>query len=755
MRRVRGVLLCCVLAAVSASPALAAEMTTAKSVAILDFENANKEAKQDDWLCAGMAETLITKLRQVKELRLVERKQIIKAMEELDFSTSDFFDSERSAQLAKFLKVDVLLVGGFQHYGGAIRITARFVDVSTGEVLEAVDITGKMDDIFDLQDELALKLIKAMGIATTRRERKTVSERPTSSLGALELYSKALKATDPDEMIKLFEQAIEADPNYKEAYNDLAVVYMGQGDYAHAIELLKKALDVDQSYFLPHFNLGVCYFQLGRLDESEREHRRAIEYNEHYTLAYLALAEVYLAQQDYRRAIESARTATELDPSDTRGYNLWGNALYGQERYEEAIAKYEQVLELDPEAAYAYYNIANCHAELGDVEKALAFHGKALEADPDYALPYYRRGMLYLHTLGDAHKAAIDLLAYIERAGTDADGYVGLAQAYVALDKKDKAKEALETAVELRPNDPNTLNELANLHYADGEYKRAEELYLAALKADPDFKYGYHNLGNYYSYVRNDLDTAADYYEKAFEIDNTYVQPVLELSLLEKRRERWDDMISWLMRGQRLDATNVFWPYYLGYAYDEKATAARAEGNTRVAERYTETADKHLREAAELDPNDPDIYNLLGNLRLNSGEAKEAVPYYKKALEANNDHLYANVNLGTAMRQLGQYAEAEQQFKRTLELDPNYAFAVHQLAAMYDEDMQRPDDAVTYYKRYLDLVGDDEQVKERIEDLESGNRGSLDTLEEAGGGAVSTGDDQTGDVEERTEEVED
>lgn len=720
MHRVFILLLCCsllMLGGLGPNAAAATEMTT-KSVAILDFENANKESKENDWLSAGMAETLITKLRQVRDLRLVERKQILKAMEELDFTASDFFDAEKSEQLAKFLKVDVLLVGGFQHYAKNIRITARFVDVATGEVLEAVDIKGKMDDIFDLQDELALKLIETMGIETTRKERKTVTEQPTTNLNALELFSKALEADDEDEKVKLFKQAIQADPDYKEAYNDLAVVYMDQGEYAEAITYLNEAVRVDAAYFLPHFNLGVCYRQLGRADESIKAFKRAVEYNDTYVMGFLALSETYYAQSDYRRARDTARKAIELDPANPNGYNDLGNALHGLERYEDAIEQYEQVIELDAEAHFAYHNIANSYESLGDTDKALAYYGRALEIEPDYAISYYRRASLYHYTLNDPHKAALDYITYLEHEPKDFDGYMGLARTYVLLDKAKEAKEAFEEALELRDDEPNALNELGNIYYSDEDYVRAERLYLASLEADPDFKWGYFNLGNLYAYVRSDPDTAADYYEKTYKIDPEYPNAIVELSLLEVRRSEWNDAIGWLMRGKKLTPDDAFWSYYLGYAYDEKATQKRNEGKTRAAQRYMATAEKHLLEAGRLNPSNPDTYNLLGNLRLNNGEPEKAVPHYKKALELNEDHQFATVNLASALRTLGQYEDAETYFKRTLELDPDYAFAVHELATLYDEDLDRPDDALNYYKRYLKLVGEDQNVEDRIEELE-------------------------------------
>ncbi|MBN1916332.1 MAG: tetratricopeptide repeat protein [Verrucomicrobia bacterium] len=706
-------LVCCLTLTASA-----VEMTVTRSVAILDFENADKEGKADDWLCAGMAETLITKLRQVKDLRLVERKQILKAMEELDFTATDFFDTDKSAELAKFLKVDVLLVGGFQHYGESIRITARFVDVATGEVLEAVDIKGEMDTIFDLQDQLALKLIETMGIATTRSEMKAVAKQPTTSLSALELYSKALDATDPAESIPLFEAAIEADPQYKEAYNDLAVVHMDQGDFASAVELLKKALEIDSSYFLPHFNLGVCYNRLGQPDEAVRSYTRAIDSNPAYINAYLAAAEVLIAKGDNAAAIGLARQAVDLDPADVRGINLWGNALYGQKEYEEAIKKYEEVLELDPEGAYAYYNIANCHADLGRTDAALDYYGKALEADSEYALAYYRRAGVYHYTLDESRKAVIDYTAYIRLVPGDPDGYVGLARAYANLGDADNAKDAYAKAVELRDDEPNALNELANLLYNEASYVQAEHLYLQALRADPDFVYAYHNLGRLYAYARQDQDTAADYFTRALKIDRNYSPSLVEASLVELRRQNWDNMISYLMRGRKLEPGNSFWHYYLGYAYDEKAQQERAQGETRTAQRYNETAAKHLGEAARLDPNDPDIPNLLGNLKLNEGKPAEAIPYYEQALKLNADHLYATVNLAAAGRRLARYDDAERLYKRALEIEPSYAYAAHELASMYDQDLQRVEDAIAAYKRYLELVGEDAQVESRIKELQ-------------------------------------
>jgi tetratricopeptide (TPR) repeat protein len=718
MRPVLIVFFCTALICCLAGAASAAEMTTARSVAILDFDNANKANTDDDWLCAGMAETLITKLRQVKDLRLVERKQILKAMEELDFSATDFFDTEKSAQLARFLKVDVLLVGGFQHYGGAIRITARFVDVGTGEVLDAVDIKGEMDTIFDLQDQLALKLIETMGIETTRSERKTVAKQPTMSLSALELYSKALKATDPDESIPLFEAAIEADPQYKEAYNDLAVVYMDQGNFAKAVELLKKALEVDSAYFLPHFNLGICYNRLGEPDEAVRSYKRAIDSNPAYINAYLAAAEVLVAQGDNARAIELARQAVDLDPADARGINLWGNALYGQGKYDEAIKKYEEVVELDPEGAYAYYNIANCYADLGKPDTALEYYGKALEADDEYAAAYSRRAGLYYYALDDSRKAIIDYATYIKLVPADPDGYVGLARAYADLGETGDAKDAYEKAIALRDDEPNALNELANILFNEAQYDQAERLYLQALKADPDYLFGYHNLGRLYAYARRDQDTAADYFERALKVDRNYGPSLVEISLVELRRQNWDSMISYLLRGRKLKPDDPFWHYYLGYAYDEKAQQERAQGETRTAQRYDETAAKHLAEAARLAPEDPDIPNLLGNLKLNEDKPSEAIPFYEQALKLNADHLYATVNLGTANRKLGRFDDAERCFKRALEIEPDYAYAAHELASMYDQDLKRVADAIATYKRYLEIVGEDDQVRARIKELE-------------------------------------
>ena len=291
----------CLVSAFCSVPALPAalqeEPITKKSIVVLDFENLNKGDDELAWLSAGMAEAILTKLRNIKSLKLIERKQVLKAINELNFSTSDYFDKDKSEKLADFLRADVIIVGSFQEFRDRIRIFARFVDLKTTEVIDAAEVRGKLDDIFDLQDQIALKLMDKMGVETTEEERRKITEEPTKSLSAYEYYSKAISLPHETEeqfqkRISLLQKAIEQDPTYKEAYNDLAVAYMDRKDYEEALTYLQKAIQADIEYYIAHYNIGLCHENLGNYKEAMSGYQTCIELEPEYLFAYTGMARV-------------------------------------------------------------------------------------------------------------------------------------------------------------------------------------------------------------------------------------------------------------------------------------------------------------------------------------------------------------------------------------------------------------------------------------------------------------------------------
>ena len=125
-----------------------------KNIAVMPFENITKDTEKN-WIGAGFAETLTTKLCKVKEINLLEREQLSKILDEIKFQKSDLVDENTAVQTGKMHGVDVMVFGSYQIMGDILRVNARFVNVETRKVIDSVETTGNMPDIFKLQDDIA------------------------------------------------------------------------------------------------------------------------------------------------------------------------------------------------------------------------------------------------------------------------------------------------------------------------------------------------------------------------------------------------------------------------------------------------------------------------------------------------------------------------------------------------------------------------------------------------------------------------
>lgn len=221
-----------VVSAVSAAPTRAA---SAGIVAVMPFKNLNADPELD-WLKVGIAETMISDLKK-GSISVVERAQIDRALAEMALQGSVGADASTAAKLGKLVGAETVVVGGFQKAGKQIRITARFVQVETGVVRDTAKVTGALARIFSLQDEIVARLLgkkrpprrrrpaAAAKVPTAASEKadppapKPASEEDT--LGAYRLYSLSLLTSSDAERVQFLREAVELDPEFEYAIEDL------------------------------------------------------------------------------------------------------------------------------------------------------------------------------------------------------------------------------------------------------------------------------------------------------------------------------------------------------------------------------------------------------------------------------------------------------------------------------------------------------------------------------------------------------
>ena len=192
------------------------------SIAVLPFTNLSSDPEQD-YFADGMVEDIITALSRFKALFVIARN-------------SSFTYKGRAVdvkQVGRELGVRYVLEGSVRKAANRVRITGQLVDTATGAHLWADRFDGGLGDIFDLQDQVTESVVGAIAPAVEKAEIERAKRKPTESLDAYALYLRGLarfyqfaSRQANDEALRLFNSAIELDPDFASAYGRAAFCYV-------------------------------------------------------------------------------------------------------------------------------------------------------------------------------------------------------------------------------------------------------------------------------------------------------------------------------------------------------------------------------------------------------------------------------------------------------------------------------------------------------------------------------------------------
>jgi len=271
-------------------------------------------------------------------------------------------------------------------------------------------------------------------------------------LSAVELNNKAFALwrhgffSDVNKAIDYLNQAIQIDPEYSSAYNNLAMAYHHKGDYAQAVYYAQKALDIGlKKYGTDHLNtaaaynnIGLAYKEMGKYDQAIDCFKKVLAISlklrgaesAQAATAYNNLGWTYNSKSDFDLAIEYHKKAIQIDlkvygprhPIVARDYNNIGLAYKGIENYDQAMDYYKKALDInirrlppdDPSIARLYNNMGVIYAMKGEYDEAVEIICKALEIDlkklgPEHPLlanRYHNLGAIY-QKKGDFETARI------------------------------------------------------------------------------------------------------------------------------------------------------------------------------------------------------------------------------------------------------------------------------------------------------------------------------------------------------------
>lgn len=368
----------------AATPEAVPEVDRA-SIAALPFENMSGDADARPFI-DGLHDDLLTQLVKIGGLKVISRT-----------SVEAYRDSPLTLErIAAELGVATVLEGGVQRAGDRVRVNVQLIDAATDAHLwaESYDRELTATNLFDIQREIATEIARTLRARLTAAESERLAEIPTENLEAYDrylrgrsFYQRSLVLSDVRSAAEAFESAVEADPEFAEAWAMLSI----------ARSTLSWQFGINEER-----------------EPAESAARKALELAPDSPLALTAMGyERYYGHREYDAALEWLRRAEGISPNDPDVLAPIGWVLRRKGELREALGYLRRAYERNPRSLDIVESTGMTAVYLGEFDEAERFFELAATIDPGYPWIYVKLAELALQRSGDVEGA----LAAVERGG--------------------------------------------------------------------------------------------------------------------------------------------------------------------------------------------------------------------------------------------------------------------------------------------------------------------------------------------------
>ena len=415
------------------------------SIAVMPFENLSGDSLYNVWQ-GGIQNLLITTLSNSAELSVRKYQAINTVLDEKININMASLSPTFAREVANKLDTKTFILGNILKAGDQIRITAQLVDAETEEIYKTYQVDGdKENDVFTMADSLS-------GLIKNYIEIKKYTEE-TDAPGI-----RGVSFTSSSEAFKYYLNGIEA---------------FTQLDMGGAVDWLSKAIETDSSFINPYVFLSYAYQMRGNSGQAKYWISKAIEQRENLPTEEQLILDHLNAYyfETPNEEIKYARQLTEIDELNSLYWHQLGFAHYKLQEYEEAVSYWERALEI-PENWGTYYRnpflyfiMGNAYHKLDehDKEEKVLDLGISLFPDNLYIMQYQAICALSQGELDQADKILSEYKSYRQNVihCTEAMISSGYGYIYDNAGFMDEAEEYYRKALELDPENPYKINELA------------------------------------------------------------------------------------------------------------------------------------------------------------------------------------------------------------------------------------------------------------------------------------------------------
>lgn len=376
-----------------------------ESIAVLPFVNMSSE-NENEYFSDGITEEILNALAKHDKLLVTSR-------------TSSFAFKNKNVDIRDIgnqLSVKTVLEGSVRKIGKKVRVTAQLIETKSGYHRWSESYDRNIEDIFEVQDEIAGSIVKKLIDNLTMADQKKMHVK--SSTNNMEAYNLYLKSShfwkkwtplDVRKSLELLEQSIKLDSNFALAYSALSGCYVYLGAfgqmpssiaYPKAKSYANKALQIDNALHDSHLSLAMVNFFDWKWDEAYKAFMKTLELNPNSAEAHQYFSYYSLAIGNNKKAIQEVEKALEIDPLSITINCSVAETYAHCGMIEMAKQQFLKTLELDSNFRSALNGLGWTHYLLGETDEAIArlnqsqdSLGDPLKSNAALAFIYARLGM--------------------------------------------------------------------------------------------------------------------------------------------------------------------------------------------------------------------------------------------------------------------------------------------------------------------------------------------------------------------------
>ena len=363
-----------------------------KSIAVMPFTNMSSDP-EGDFFADGIADEIITALSKIKALKVSSRSS----------SFSFKGKNEDIREIGRKLQASTILEGSVRKAGKRLRLTAQLVNAHNNEQLWAERYDRELEDVFEIQDEIAQSIVAALRVVLSDDEKRAIEQVHTPNVEAYGFYLRGRqyfhqhRRKSHEYARQMFERAIELDPEYALAHAGVAdcCSFLYQYFDASPANLKRadaaslRALELAPALAEAHASRGLAVSLSGRFEEADREFEMAMRLDPKSFEAAYFYARSCVAQGRNEDAAKWYERAIAVRPDDYASLALLATAYFALGQTDKAIQMSRRAydtarkhLELTPDDPRALYMGAMSLTALGESDKAREWNRRALAMDP-------------------------------------------------------------------------------------------------------------------------------------------------------------------------------------------------------------------------------------------------------------------------------------------------------------------------------------------------------------------------------------